>query len=357
MQRKDGYNIVIHILFGLIFLSFSIFGSPDFPDLSRILGNPMGRSEIFSQLLLLIYFYVNFFYIIPRFFFRKRYVQFGFITLGIILLLIAIVPLYFDLFVQQLGMPHRRPPMGMDQAGHPHPHPHPPRHRLIHMLIQRNLYMFFFVFSVGLLIKMTQKWRESEKEKMNTELSYLKAQINPHFLFNTLNSIYSLSIVENANNTAEAIIKLSSMMRYVTQEALGDKVSLEKELEYIDSYIELQKIRFGETVKLNVSIDRAHQFQYIVPLILISFIENAFKYGVNPEENSEITIKIEITGDRLKLFVKNNKVHTVDDGGLGSGIGIQNTINRLNLVYDGQYELMIDDNEKTYSLNFELLLT
>lgn len=225
------------------------------------------------------------------------------------------------------------------------------------VMVNRSMYMFFFAFSVGLLIKITQKWRQSEKEKMNSELSYLKAQINPHFLFNTLNSIYALSLNENASGTSEAIIKLSSMMRYVTQEALSEKVSLEKELEYIRSYIELQRLRFGDTVKLNIYIEKAGALQKIAPLILISFIENAFKYGVNPQENSEIFIKITIDKDVLRLIVNNNKVLIVNEAVAGSGVGIQNTINRLNLLYDGYYELHIDDKKETYNVDLKLVLS
>lgn len=366
VKRRDTLNVILHVLFGLIFLSFPIVGSPDFPFINRTFGNPMGRAEVISQVLLLAYFYVNFFYIIPRFFFRKKYLQFGLITLGVLFLLLAWMPLYFKGVNPPRRMEHFHQNIqnGIDTVAqfhrdnhhhHRHPHFHRPN-RFLHMMINRNMYMFFFVFSVALLVKITQKWRESEKEKMNSELSYLKAQINPHFLFNTLNSIYSLSIVENANNTADAVIRLSSMMRYVTQEALGDKVSLEKELDYINSYIQLQKLRFGDTIKLNVSIDKAGSMQ-IVPLLLISFIENAFKYGVNPQENSEITITIGIKENLLHLFVKNNKVHVADEEELGSGVGLQNTINRLNLAYDGQYELVIDDNEKTYSVDLQLILS
>ena len=130
------------------------------------------------------------------------------------------------------------------------------------------------------MLKINSRLKLAEKEKVNAELSYLKAQINPHFLFNTLNSIYSLAI-EKSDYTATAVVKLSSMMRYVITDASHKFVPLEKEINYISNYIELQKLRIDSSIKLMYTVTGDISDKKIAPLVLISFIENAFKYGVN----------------------------------------------------------------------------
>lgn len=145
-----------------------------------------------------------------------------------------------------------------------------------------GLYMFILVLVCALLLKTNQRWRKLRQEKLETELSYLKAQINPHFLFNTLNSIYALAI-EKSDYTATAVVKLSGMMRYIISESHKHFVSLEKEISYINDYIELQKFRLGGTVKIHYSLQGHYPGKEIAPLILITFVENAFKYGLTPK--------------------------------------------------------------------------
>ncbi|HRD40256.1 MAG TPA: sensor histidine kinase, partial [Bacteroidia bacterium] len=185
------------------------------------------------------------------------------------------------------------------------------------------------------------------------ELSYLKAQINPHFLFNTLNSIYSLAI-QKSDETANAVVKLSGMMRYVLTESQNEFVSLQKELDYINNYIELQKTRLDSTIKLHYTITGTTTGKAIAPLILIPFIENAFKYGVNAEENSEITIEISVNEAAINLFVKNNKVSIRPDPENRSGLGIENTKSRLLLLYPGKHYLNIDDNSASFSVSLSI---
>lgn len=211
----------------------------------------------------------------------------------------------------------------------------------------------FFLFAATLLLSLTIKingrWRKTEKEKLNAELSYLKAQINPHFLFNTLNSIYSLSIIKS-DKTSEAVVKLSGMMRYVLSEAHQERVPLDKEIMYITHYIELQQIRLGNTVQLEYTVQGDMIGKEIAPLILISFVENAFKHGVNAEENSAISIQLKAEVDHFYMEVKNNKVKSVISIEEESGLGIENTKNRLNLLYPNKHELNIQDDGKQFSV-------
>jgi sensor histidine kinase YesM len=227
------------------------------------------------------------------------------------------------------------------------PHHGPPRgHALSFLLFDYKLYLFIIVFFVSLLAKISQKWKKTEKEKLNAELLFLKAQINPHFLFNTLNSIYSLAI-DKSDYTPTAIVKLSGMMRYVISEASGDLVTLEKEINYISDYIELQRLRLGDTVNLHYKVEGLSAGKKIAPLLLMPAIENAFKHGVNPEENSDISVRITIREYSLELCVRNRKVtHAGSDE--PSGLGLTNTRNRLNLMYASRHEFQIRDNDQEF---------
>jgi sensor histidine kinase YesM len=171
-----------------------------------------------------------------------------------------------------------------------------------------------------------------------------------------LNGIYSTAVNEGATDTANAVVQLSGMMRYVTSEAERDYVSLDKELEYIGSYIELQRVRLGNTVRIDYSVKGINAGKKISPLILIPFVENAFKYGVNPEKHSHILIDIEIADDELTLTVENNKVKTNLSEEEKSGMGINNTKNRLQHLYPDAHELRIDDTDERFHLTLKINL-
>lgn len=221
--------------------------------------------------------------------------------------------------------------------------------------INHNVFLFLAVAFFSLSMRITKRWDKTLKEKLNTELLYLRAQINPHFLFNTLNSIYSLALTRS-EFTADAIQKLSSMMRYVLTESAHDKVFLEKEIDYIKNYIDLQRLRFGKDVILNYSIWGEAGNKEIAPLILISFIENAFKYGMNPAEDTMIKIVINMYEERVEMIVINNKVTVKIGDEQRSGIGIENTKSRLELLYPYSHELSISETEKQFTVNLSIKL-
>ncbi|WP_232727237.1 sensor histidine kinase [Flavobacterium sp. 1] len=210
------------------------------------------------------------------------------------------------------------------------------------------VYLIGVISSLFIAIKI--RLQKVEEDRMKSELSFLKAQINPHFLFNTLNSIYSLAIKKD-DKTADAVVQLSELMRYIITNANDDVIALDKEINYISNYIQLQKTRLGKTVTIDYTMEGNSFGKAITPLILISFIENAFKHGVNPNENSEICIRITIVGEYLTLFVSNNKVQSIQTD---SGIGLQNSIERLSLLYPNNHVLAIDDNPKTYQVTLTL---
>lgn len=216
------------------------------------------------------------------------------------------------------------------------------------------MFKFLSVFIFSILIKTNNKWKYAEQKKINAELSFLKAQINPHFLFNTLNSIYSTAITENAKNTSTAVVKLSALLRYITSVTDKQFVPLSKELAYIGNYIDLQKNRFQDTIQLTYTVEGEITDQQIVPLILIAFIENAFKHGVNPEEESFIHISIVVKEATLTFNIRNNKVNQTQELELSSGLGIDNTKKRLQLIYPNKHLLQIDNTAKQFAVSLTI---
>lgn len=225
-----------------------------------------------------------------------------------------------------------------------------------------SYFAFVLVFAVGLAVTSIQEWlksedtkKEMEHEKLNTELSLLKSQINPHFFFNTLNNIYSLAIIKS-DETASSILKLSAIMRYVLTETEQKYVPLANEIEFIQNYINLQSVRLTDKVKLNVEIPDNTDGKQIAPLLFIPFVENAFKYGVSTVETSEIIIRITTTGNTVDLFTQNSIVKGAKQSTVNTGIGIANVKRRLELLYPGKYSLTIDEKPNQYTANLEIKL-
>lgn len=195
-------------------------------------------------------------------------------------------------------------------------------------------------------------------EKISMELTFLRSQVDPHFLFNTLNSLYAVALEEKSMRTADGIAQLGTLMRYNLHDSQTDFISLEKELDYIEQYIELQRLRLTEKTHLNVDIsisDSIASQMKISPMLFIPFIENAFKYGVSPSVPTEIEISLKETDGELLLFVKNTRLLdkvTTEAG----GIGLKNVKSRLNLIYPNQHSLSVQETDLTYTVNLSLRL-
>ncbi len=170
-----------------------------------------------------------------------------------------------------------------------------------------------------------------QKENTESQLQLLKAQVHPHFLFNTLNNIYSMSVTGNPY-TSESILKLSNIMRYVTDESHENLVPLQQEIDCITDYIDLQKLRLGRKVQLDFIVTGNLDDKKIAPLLLINFIENVFKYGTSNHAVSALKITISVTENEL-LFYAENPIHTTGRIVHRDGIGIQNTERRLQQIY------------------------
>ena len=372
MMRRP-QQVILHILGCALFLALPFLFSPDSLNLHAYLTNPPTQRDIISYMLLLGVFYGNYYLLIPRLYFRRNFWLF----IALNLLCLACVLFLPLLFIQRHNRPEPffgfmhpiqrnrgssgsqsigpltdtfyGPPPGIPPSSfHVVSHRIPP----IRFILDEHFFLFLVVLFLALLLKIRDRWKNAEDEKLHAELAYLKAQINPHFLFNTLNSIYAMAL-GRSEQTAGAIVQLSSMMRYVLVEAGKEKVPLEKELAYLTDYIQLQQTRFEGSLEVIFEIKGWPEGRQIYPLLLIPFVENAFKYGVNPEAPSIIDIRIEIRDDGLRLHVSNNKVAVVPNDAPG-GLGISNTRRRLQLLYPGRHSLVIEDEPKTFTVLLNL---
>lgn len=195
-------------------------------------------------------------------------------------------------------------------------------------------------------------------EKISMELTFLRSQVDPHFLFNTLNSLYAVALEEKSLRTADGIAQLGTLMRYNLHDSQTEFISLEKELDYIEQYIELQRLRLTEKTNLQVSIsidESTASETKIAPMVFIPFIENAFKYGVSPSVNTEIDISLsEVEGEFL-LTVQNTLL--AEKGHVESGgIGLKNVESRLNLIYPNWHSLSVQQTDLYYTVNLTLRL-
>jgi two-component system LytT family sensor kinase len=191
------------------------------------------------------------------------------------------------------------------------------------------------------------------EEKKTAELSFLKDQINPHFIFNTLNNIYSL-VSSNSDKALPSIEKLSHLMRYMYKDSNAEKVSLQNEIEYISNFIELQSIRLNDKNVVQYRLEGTITQQTIAPLLLIPFAENMFKHGLINNADKPLQITIQVQGDRLTLHTANHINHSGKNS--ASGIGLNNVKKRLELLYPGKHSLNIQDDENTYQCNLQINL-
>ena len=200
------------------------------------------------------------------------------------------------------------------------------------------------VYGIEQSFKSEQVNRKLKEEVVKAELSFLKSQINPHFLYNTLNYVYSLAIPVS-DQLANAVLRLSDLMRYTLNDSPDGKVSLNKEVEYLESYVALFKMRFEPKFYVNFMTEGISD-QKIASLILIPFVENAFKHGVVNDETQPVRIKLKVQNKRLSFEVSNKISHAQKDH--SSGVGMVNIHRRLDLIYPEKHELLISNNGNTY---------
>ena len=230
----------------------------------------------------------------------------------------------------------------------------------------KEIIFFFTIYiTVSTLLKLSKSWfwvselekelLEKEKQKTEVELKALKAQINPHFFFNTLNSIYSMAL-DKDERLPGTVLQLSDLMRYFLYESKDNFVPLEKELAVADNYIALQKIRSGEQLSIEISKQGDVNGQKIAPLLLITFLENAFKHGAKGSSgNTFIKLTINVEKNKLNFTVENNK-GLIDEVNTGdhNGLGLENVKRQLELLYPGKHLLNIKDQPDRFVVALQL---
>jgi hypothetical protein len=295
--------------------------------------------------------YLVAYYLVPKYFNRQRYIAFAFSIMLLVVMLVANV-----LFRNYLDLnPRVRSAIGLSGG-----------------------LAFFYNFRPGIIrvfgnpplicclflsIKILKNWHlgqvESEtlaKENASAELQLLKAQIHPHFLFNTLNNIYSFSLNQSPQATT-LVRKLSGMLGYMINECDEKLVSLEKELKLIQDYMGLEKVRYGKRLDMQVEIHGEFENKLIAPLLMIPFVENSFKHGTS-QMLQHPWIKLEITtvNDQLFFRLSNSKPSLSHANKQNKGIGLTNVQKRLHLVYPGRHQLDISETEDMFTVNMQILL-
>lgn len=221
---------------------------------------------------------------------------------------------------------------------------------------------FLICWFASLGHRLTRVWMDSERslrdmetEKLKTELSFLQGQINPHFLFNTLNTIYTLAR-RKADQTADAVMQLSNLLRYVL-DTPADTTTVEDEVAHLRDFIALHSLRLTDKTRVVFEVDEKLGSQHIAPMLLLPFVENAFKYGLSSHRESLIQIRLSATEDGLLFEVQNPRFSSSAQPEMpNTGIGLKNVRRRLELLYPHQHELLIQESNTTYAISLRLRL-
>ncbi len=336
-MRNKIFQIGLHVIVWITAFLLPYFVAYGEINMNTVFGK-QSAIHLISTALLITYAYFNHYIFVPRIYLHSKYLAYA--TLVILGILVVIWFPKALVISGHHGPPHQSPPNSGTKGG-----PQP----VDVFRLSYNIILFVICTFASISIRQQARLLEMQKEKLAAELSILKAEINPHFLFNTLNSIYALSI-RKSDDAPKAIIHLSELMRYILRDSAADTVPLEKELSYISHYVALQKQRLRNTVQISYTVPTEIVTGQIAPLILMSFVENAFKHGVNPSQDSSINISISFKGKQLHLWVVNNKVTSIKQEETIS-IGLKNITSRLQHLYPRQYKLTIDDGEKYFSVN------
>ena len=293
------------------------------------------------------------YFIAPKLLFKKKHVLF---TLVSVLAILAITYLLTTLFATPLE-PHQ--PINDFELGPPPPGPRrPPSLFLFHLLILTITYVVALAIEVFNHLK--KKEEETIKAKninLQNELKLLKSQINPHFLFNSLNNIYTLAGIDS-NKTQKSIINLSDMLRYVLYECDQETVPIKKEVEYIENYLKLFALKSSKDYPISIKLNISNNSIPVAPMLFIPYVENALKHSnIDDKENSFINIKINANTDYIGFEIENSKPKkTFSKDGVG-GIGLENVKKRLAILYPEKHELEISETDTIFKVILHLKLT
>ncbi|MFZ4724360.1 MAG: sensor histidine kinase [Paludibacter sp.] len=319
----------------------------------------------------LIIFILNAYVFVPKFLFKKQYILYLTITFLIIVVILALsIWLRFALSpAQPVSMPPMdlgpgMPPMELGSKM-PAPMgfrpPEMPQQKTFFMIFVDYMILAILVVAAGTTFKMISQWlneegrrKDVEKEQLKTELALLRHQVSPHFFMNTLNNIHALVDI-NTEIAKDAIIRLSTLMRYLLYDTVHGQTSLKKEIEFIVSYITLMQLRFSKKVSITVEVPQDIPDIQIPPMLFISFLENAFKHGVSYQASSFVQFKLEVAGNKINCHIKNSKHKSKENLDKSySGIGLTNIQKSLELLFEKEYSLNIFENDKEFDVNLTI---
>jgi two-component system LytT family sensor kinase len=294
--------------------------------------------------------YVNLYVLMPAFYYNRSYLKY----IPLLLILLMAGGLMERYFTYRIWIP-------LDKFNDPLAWQTENREFWIPVRILRNAAEIFPVIAATTLAKLMRNsyqheraLREIERGKFNAEMNLLKAQINPHFFFNTLNSLYALTLA-GSNKASGMVLRLSELMRYMLYEASGNKVLLKSEITHLENYISIEQMRFADRLDLSFRYSGDIEGKSIAPLLLLPFIENAFKHGIG-DNAGWVTIDLKVTGCRLFLNVENSYNHNPVKPPQTTGLGLNNVKRRLKLIYPSQYELGINNSDGIFVIELKLNL-
>ena len=300
---------------------------------------------ILVPLSFMVLFYLNYFLLIPRYIFVQKTGKFLLVNTALIILTMIAVHALMQLL----------PPPEMEMP----PRPAPDATEITFFLL-RNAMMYALVAGLSVAIRITARWyeqestrKELERVRVEAELKNLKSQLNPHFLFNTLNNIYTL-ILLSPDRAQCAVHDLSKLLRYVLYESNLPTVAIEKEMDFVRNYVELMRIRLPESTDLKIAIDVQEAGLPIAPLLFISLIENAFKHGVSHSGASYIWINLQESKGSVRCDIENSYFPKDSADRSGSGIGLTNLRKRLELIYPGKYTFSAQREGASYHVKLNL---
>lgn len=338
----QGYSILSRrrVYHGLIWVSYAL--------LLLLLDSGLGsfgltlRHTLIHVFFMMAMVYFNYEYLIPQYLSKKRFIIYFFflIATALIVMPIELLCLYWNITTEE-GV-----------------------HAQVELLTKQSVHLVFLllILIVSTILKITKEWllqqavqKDLENKNLQSELSFLKSQINPHFLFNTLNSLYALTL-KKSDKAPELVLQLSEMMRYMLYKSNEKEVPLVQEIQYIQNYLALEATRYGGKARIEFDYvgEPAHTYK-IAPLLFITFLENSFKHGLSQSiKHGFVECLIYTEGDWIDFTIQNSKTQERDERYFQGGIGLVNVRRRLELIYPNRYQLDVSETDDTYVVNLRI---
>ena len=335
IKIKKTSKLLMHIIaWAVIFMLPYVFNTWDEKDEASSV-DPYRSINTITNFLWMGLFYLNASVFIPRLFYKKGYIQYALLLLGSFCVIMLLHGALFKPFV----------------LGHTFNFISSSVHNIIPFLF--TIFVSTTYQTISDRIKTETLLAAKQQENLKTELSFLRSQISPHFLFNIMNNIAAMVRLKS-DELEPTIYKLSSLMQYMLYETDEDKVLLQSEIEYLQSYIDLQRQRFSERLTLHASLDVKENWHSIEPMLLIPFVENAFKHGTGLIQNPEIEIELKAENGKLYFIVRNRFIETETTKDKTSGIGLANVKRRLELLYGNRHQLAINKTDEWFIVSLQL---